>query len=416
MKLIIEGGKRLEGTTKVQSAKNSVLPLLAASILTSDKVTIEDCPNILDVKNMLKILSRLGMKVSGVSSVTVEGELSINEVPKDLAGELRSSIFLLGAILSVKKKAKIAYPGGCDIGLRPIDIHINGLKALNVKINESFGFVECDATDMKANDILLDLPSVGATENLIMASVFLRGKTTLRNVAKEPEIVDLSNMLNLMGAKISGAGTSVIEIVGVDSLRGVIYKPIPDRIVAGTLLFATATCGGEIELTNVIAEHVFPLTAKLLQNSCKLDCKYDKIRLMSNGRLNAVDLIETSPYPGFPTDMQAQVMASLLTARGTSVVVENLFETRFKHVPEYNKMGADVTVRGNTAIVRGVQRLSGAEVVAKDLRGGAGLVIAGLKAEGVTTVLDVRHIDRGYDGIEKVLQKLGATIRRISYE
>lgn len=416
MKLIIEGGKRLEGTTKVQSAKNSVLPLLAASILTSDKVTIEDCPNILDVKNMLKILSRLGMKVSGVSSVTVEGELSINEVPKDLAGELRSSIFLLGAILSVKKKAKIAYPGGCDIGLRPIDIHINGLKALNVKINECFGFVECDATDMKANDILLDLPSVGATENLIMASVFLRGKTTLRNVAKEPEIVDLSNMLNLMGAKISGAGTSVIEIVGVDSLRGVIYKPIPDRIVAGTLLFATATCGGEIELTNVIAEHVFPLTAKLLQNSCKLDCKYDKIRLTSNGRLNAVDLIETSPYPGFPTDMQAQVMASLLTARGTSVVVENLFETRFKHVPEYNKMGADVTVRGNTAIVRGVQRLSGAEVVAKDLRGGAGLVIAGLKAEGVTTVLDVRHIDRGYDGIEKVLQKLGATIRRISYE
>lgn len=416
MKLIIEGGKRLEGTTKVQSAKNSVLPLLAASILTSDKVTIEDCPNILDVKNMLKILSRLGMKVSGVSSVTVEGELSINEVPKDLAGELRSSIFLLGAILSVKKKAKIAYPGGCDIGLRPIDIHINGLKALNVKINECFGFVECDATDMKANDILLDLPSVGATENLIMASVFLRGKTTLRNVAKEPEIVDLSNMLNLMGAKISGAGTSVIEIVGVDSLRGVIYKPIPDRIVAGTLLFATATCGGEIELTNVIAEHVFPLTAKLLQNSCKLDCKYDKIRLTSNGRLNAVDLIETSPYPGFPTDMQAQVMASLLTARGTSVVVENLFETRFKHVPEYNKMGADVTVRGNTAIVRGVQRLSGAEVVAKDLRGGAGLVIAGLKAEGVTTVLDVRHIDRGYDDIEKVLQKLGATIRRISYE
>lgn len=416
MKLIIEGGKRLEGTTKVQSAKNSVLPLLAASILTSDKVTIEDCPNILDVKNMLKILSRLGMKVSGVSSVTVEGELSINEVPKDLAGELRSSIFLLGAILSVKKKAKIAYPGGCDIGLRPIDIHINGLKALNVKINECFGFVECDATDMKANDILLDLPSVGATENLIMASVFLRGKTTLRNVAKEPEIVDLSNMLNLMGAKISGAGTSVIEIVGVDSMRGVTYKPIPDRIVAGTLLFATATCGGEIELTNVIAEHVFPLTAKLLQNSCKLDCKYDKIRLTSNGRLNAVDLIETSPYPGFPTDMQAQVMASLLTARGTSVVVENLFETRFKHVPEYNKMGADVTVRGNTAIVRGVQRLSGAEVVAKDLRGGAGLVIAGLKAEGVTTVLDVRHIDRGYDGIEKVLQKLGATIRRISYE
>ncbi len=416
MKFVIEGGKRLEGTAEIQSAKNSVLPLLAASILTSDKVTIEDCPNILDLRNMLRILKRLGVKVSGDKNVTVEGEVTVSEVPSDLAGELRSSIFLLGAILSVKKKAKIAYPGGCDIGLRPIDIHISGLKALNVKINECFGYVECDASDMRPSDILLDLPSVGATENLIMASVFLRGKTILRNVAKEPEIVDLVSMLNLMGAKISGAGSSVIEIIGVDSLKGVSYKPIPDRIVAGTLLFAVATCGGEVELTNVQAEHVFPLATKLLQNSCKLESKYDKIRLMSSGRINAVDLIETSPYPGFPTDMQAEVMASLLTAVGTSVVVENLFETRFKHVPEFNKMGADVTVRGNTAIIRGVKGLTGAEVNAKDLRGGAGLVIAGLKASGVTTVSGVRHIDRGYDGIEKVLQKLGATIKRISYE
>lgn len=409
----IDGGNKLYGKVKVQNAKNSVLALFAAAILTSDKVTIEDCPNILDVDNMLNILTKLGCSVNRVgNNVEICGEILHKEVPKELAKELRSSIFLLGSILSVKKSAKIAYPGGCDIGIRPIDIHIKGLKELNVKINESFGYIQCDASDMRPNDILLDLPSVGATENLIMASVFIKGKTVLRNVAKEPEIVDLVRLLNKMGAKIKGEGTAIIEIEGVDSLHGCTYTPIPDRIVAGTLVLATAVCGGEVELENVNTEHIFSLISKLMKNSCKIDCKYDKLRITSTGKLKSVDIIETSPYPGFPTDLQAQIMATELTSEGTSVIVENLFETRFKQVNEYLKMGADITVRGKMAVIRGVKELTGTEVTAHDLRGGAGLVIAGLKAKGRTTITDIKHIDRGYDSIEKMFQNLGAKIER----
>lgn len=414
MVLKIEGGNKLYGTYNVQTAKNAVLPILAGSLLTSDKVTILDCPNILDVQNMLEILSSLGVNVEkNGSNITVFGEIKNIEVSNELSSLLRSSIFLLGPILAVKQKACIAYPGGCDIGLRPIDIHINGLRELGVKITEEFGYINCDATNMKPADILLDLPSVGATENLIMASIFLNGKTVLRNVAKEPEIVDLVHFLNSMGAKIVGEGTAVIEIEGVKNLHSTIYKPIPDRIVAGTILLAGATCGGEIELTNVQNDQIFSLTTKFAKNYCKIYSSYDNIILKSNGNLKAINQIETSYYPGFPTDLQAQLMASLLTARGTSVIVENLFETRYKQVPEFIKMGADIKVSGKTAIVRGVDRLYGAEMTAKDLRGGAGLVIAGLKAEGVSIISNIYHIDRGYENIEKVLQNLGAKIERV---
>ena len=410
----IEGGNNLYGTYNVQTAKNAVLPILAGSILTRDRVTILDCPNILDVDNMLGILQNLGVKVEKQgSSISVLGEISNIEVSNELSSLLRSSIFLLGPILAVKKKACIAYPGGCDIGLRPIDIHINGLRELGVKITEEFGYINCDASNMKSTDILLDLPSVGATENLIMASVFLDGKTILRNVAKEPEIVDLVHFLNSMGAKITGEGTAVIEIRGVKFLHQTVYKPIPDRIVAGTILLAGATCGGEIELTNVQNDQIFSLTTKFNKNYCKLYTSYDNIILKSNGKLKAINQVETSYYPGFPTDMQAQFMASMLTADGTTVIVENLFETRFKQVPEFIKMGADIKVSGKTAIVRGVEKLYGTDMTAKDLRGGAGLVIAGLKAEGESIISDIYHIDRGYESIEKVLQNLGAKIERV---
>ena len=414
MVLEIEGGNKLEGTYVVQSAKNAVLPILAGSILTGDKVKILDCPNILDVDNMVKILLNLGSNVVRVGkNIEVYGEINKVEVNSELSSLLRSSIFLLGSILSVKKKAVIAYPGGCDIGLRPIDIHIRGLKELGVKIVEEFGYIFCDATNMKPADILLDLPSVGATENLIMASVFLQGKTVLRNVAKEPEIVDLVRFLNAMGAKITGEGTAVITVEGVKSLHGCTYKPIGDRIVAGTILLATATCGGEVEIKNIEKEYIYSLIAKFAKNYCKLYSSYDKIILKSYGEIKAIDQIETSYYPGFPTDMQAQFMGAMLTAKGTSVIVENLFETRFKQVPEFIKMGADIKVSGKTAVIKGVNKLYGADVYAKDLRGGAGLVIAGLKAEGVTRIFDINHIDRGYENIETTFQNLGANIKRI---
>ena len=414
MVLKIEGGNKLYGTYEVQTSKNAVLPILAGSILTSDKVTILDAPNILDVDNMINILSSLGVVINREhKNITISGEIKNIEVDSELSSLLRSSIFLLGPILAVKKQACIAYPGGCDIGLRPIDIHLSGLRELGVKITEEFGYINCDASNMKPADILLDLPSVGATENLIMASVFLNGKTILRNVAKEPEIVDLVHFLNSMGAKITGEGTTVIEITGVDTLHATSYKPIADRIVAGTILLAAATCGGEIELKNIQNEQIFSLITKFAKNYCKLYCSYDNIILKSNGSLKAINQIETSYYPGFPTDMQAQLMASMLTAKGTTVIVENLFETRFKQVPEFIKMGADIKVSGKTAIVRGVDRLYGAEISAKDLRGGAGLVIAGLKAEGLSIISDIYHIDRGYESIERVLQNLGAKIERV---
>ena len=414
-KFIIEGGGKLYGKADIQSAKNSVLPLLAASVLTDEQVTIRDVPAISDVENMLHILTELGCKISRTAdSVIIDSVNAVShEIPARLTKELRSSVFMLGSVLTRFHRAKISYPGGCDIGLRPIDLHLSGLKRLGVKIVEESGYISCSAEKLSGADILLDFPSVGATENIILAAVRAEGLTVIRNAAKEPEIVDLQNFLNAMGGTVRGAGGGTVFVEGVEKLRGVEYTPIKDRIEAGTFLIAAASCGGEIEMDGVPEENIAALLHKLRENGCKIHIKNDRIILRSDGRLFAADLIETTPFPGFPTDLQAQFSALACTAKGTTLVVENLFETRYKYAAELKRMGADITVRGRNAVIRGVEKLHGASMTAGDLRGGAALVIAALKAEGVSSVADLSHIDRGYADFEYKLKKLGARIRRV---
>ena len=414
-KYIIRGGTPVAGDIRIKGAKNSVLTLLAACILADGKVTLHDCPHISDVNTMLAILERLGCRTSRTGDdVTVDSAgISGDKIPGGLASELRSSIFLLGSLLSRLKKAKVAYPGGCEIGLRPIDIHLAGLRELGVRIVEKHGYIDCDSTRAHSADIMLDLPSVGATENLVMTCVFLKGVSVIRNCAKEPEIVDLQNFLNAMGAKVSGAGTGVITIEGVEKLHGVEYTPIPDRIVAGTWLIGAAICGGELTLSNVNPEHLSSLIAKLPKSTCKITCARDKINIICNGRCESIPKVETTYYPGFPIDLQTQILTLQTVSDGTSVVVENIFETRFKTVPELLKMGADVTVNGRTAVVRGVRSLNGARVSATDLRGGASLVLAGMCAQGETVIDNIYHIDRGYEDLTSVLSSIGVNIKRI---
>lgn len=414
-KYIITGGNELNGELDIKGAKNSVLPLLAASILTDETVVLHNCPYISDVLNMIKILITLGAKVEWQGDSIVINSASVNkgEIPSQLARELRSSIFLLGSILSRNKVANVAYPGGCEIGLRPIDIHLKGMRELNIDVKEEGGHIFCDSGNMRAKDIILDLPSVGATENLMMASVFCKGRTIIRNVAKEPEIVDLQRFLNAMGARVYGAGGSVIIVDGVSELHGVEYTPISDRIVAGTYAIACAMCGGKITLNNAIYEHIYSLCAKMSKNTCHITPFSDRIVVESRGRHTSLDNIETMYYPGFPTDLQSQIMAMATVCKGTSIITENIFETRFKTVSEFRKMGADILVKNRTAIIKGVKSLTGAEVNAEDLRGGASLVLMALKADGITTVNDIYHIQRGYEGIDTALRSVGAAIEEI---
>ncbi len=414
---IINGGERLYGRVEIQSAKNTVLPLLAAAVLADGPVKIRGVPAINDVENMLRILSEVGCKIKRKKDYTlIDASNAVShEIPARLTKELRSSVFMLGSVLTRFRRAKISYPGGCDIGLRPIDLHLSGLKRLGVKIVEKDGYIHCEADKLVGADILLDFPSVGATENIILAAVKAEGITIIRNAAKEPEIVDLQRFLNEMGAKIRGAGGGTILIEGVKRLRGIEYTPIGDRIEAGTYLIAAASCGGEIETNGVPAENIAALLHKLRENGCKIHTKNDKIILSSDGRLKSVKLVETTPFPGFPTDMQAQYAALCCTAKGTTLIVENLFETRYRYAAELKRMGADVTVRDRTAIIRGVEKLHGACVTASDLRGGAALVLAALKAEGQSTVTELSHIDRGYADFEEKLSRLGAKIRRVRF-
>lgn len=414
-KFIIEGGKSLYGSVAVQSAKNAVLPLLAASVLTDEQVKIRKCPRIRDVMNMVQILKELGCSAEfiGEDLIIESSDAANHEIPSSLAKELRSSVFMLGSVISRFSRARIAYPGGCDIGLRPIDLHLKGLRALGVKINEDGGAINCTCDKIEGCEILLDCASVGATENIILAAVKGDGVTVIKNAAREPEITDLQNFLNAMGAKITGGGSSTIIIDGVKRLHGVEYTPISDRIEAGTFLIATAMCGGEIEICNASAENIASLLHKLREISCKVWVKNDKIYISSKNKLRSPKLIETQVYPGFPTDLQAQMTALSCVCEGSTLIVENLFETRFKHVPELIKMGADITVRGRSALVRGIASLHGADVVAGDLRGGAALAIAGLAAEGNTTVTDLSYIDRGYFEFEYKLMSLGAKIKRV---
>lgn len=411
---LIYGGKSLSGEVTVQSCKNSVLPILAGCVLY-DNILIKNVPNIVDVENMLKILTSLGVRFEYCNNDLLVDSSGINNftINQELCKNLRSSIFLLGPLLARFKKATISYPGGCDIGLRPIDLHLLGLESLGVVIDKRHSMIYCDGKNMHSGTVQLDFPSVGATENLMMSAVFLKGCTQIINAAKEPEIVDLQNFLNSLGCNISGAGSSVVTICGVDKLRYTEYMPIGDRIVAGTLMLATAICGGKVRLKNTNFKNNENLIAKLVSIGCQIDIERDIINISSRGRLPSIDLIDTQVYPGFPTDLQAQMMSLQAVSNGVSVICENVFENRFKHAKELIKMGANIILRDRVAVVHGVDELTGAPVDACDLRGGAGLVLAGLRAKGYTTVNNIHHIDRGYEQLENMLTGLGADIKRV---
>ena len=414
-KFYIKGGARLDGEIEVYSAKNSVLALLAASILTDEQVVIHGCPKIGDVYSMIKILQYLGCKVEwqGDSIVIDSSQADKHEIPLQYGQEIRSSIFMLGSILARFKKAKAVFPGGCDIGLRPIDLHLKGLRELNVVVHEQGANIFCNGENARGKKIHLDFPSVGATENIMLASVLIKGKTTICNAAKEPEIVCLQDMLNKMGAKVSGAGTGMIEIEGVTKLFGTEFVPISDRIVAGTYIIAAAMTKGKLHIKNCRPNDLYALTSKLNGVACDVLASDNSLLVKGYDRPQSVLTVETLPYPGFPTDLQAQMLALQTISQGTSVVVENIFETRFKHVGELIKMGAQIVVKDRYAIVRGVQKLYGCQVYAHDLRGGAALVLAGLVADGTTIVGNVRHIDRGYYQLEEALSSVGGCIKRI---
>lgn len=423
-KFLIKGGKKLGGAARITSAKNAFLPILAGCILCDKPITLCECPEYVDIVNMTKILKNLGAKVEtscpdgeihNNCNLTIDcGNLCSSAISQELASCLRSSIFSLGSILGKQKKAKVAYPGGCAIGARPIDLHIKGLKALNVKIIDKHGYLTCDGSNMRGGVVNLDFPSVGATENIMLAATKTKGTTKIINAAKEPEIVDLANFLNKFGAKIYGAGTSAVTIEGVESLGGGTYTPIPDRIIAGTYLIAALALGGEVEFQNFRPEHNQALLEKVKQTNAKIKIKNNTLYVKIDGRPKAISKIETSPYPGYPTDLQAQMLALQTISKGTSIVVENLFETRFKHVPELVKMGAEITVKDRTAIIRGVEKLYGANIEAADLRGGVALAIASLAASGHSTLSNVNLIDRGYYKFEETFSLLGADIKRIS--
>lgn len=408
---VIEGGKKLEGTTYVSGSKNASLPIIAATLLNGGISKLYNVPNIHDTKMMYNILKILGCKIKKSNNKTVIDSSKIKEVeiPENLMQEMRSSVIIAGALLARKKEAIFTYPGGCDIGSRPIDLHIKAFEKLGIKVEEESGYIHCKADEIVGNDIGLDFPSVGATENIMLASVFAKGTTRIINAAMEPEIIDLQNALNSMGAKISGAGTNNIIIKGVEKLKNLSYNIIPDRIEAGTLLCAAAITGGNITLQKVIPQHIETLTNKLQEMGCSLKISKNEIILKAPKRLKPVD-IKTLPYPGFPTDMQSVLGTTVAVAKGTSIITENIFENRFKYLSELKKMGAKVTIEGRTAVIKGVRKLSKANVRATDLRGGAALVIAGLNAKGRTTVENIEYILRGYEDFDRKLQSLGANI------
>ncbi len=408
---IIEGGRRLEGEVDVSGSKNASLPILASSILNSGTTKLYNVPEIRDTRITQEILKFLGCKVKkNKGKVEVNSKnITKKEIPEHLMHQMRSTVILAGAILGRFKEVKFSYPGGCDIGARPIDLHLKSFEKLGVNITENAGFIVCKCDKIIGANIDLDFPSVGATENIILASVYAEGVTNISNAAMEPEIVDLANCLNSMGAKIEGAGTSNVKITGVKNLKSISFKIMPDRIEAGSLLCMTAITGGKIKLNNCRPEHIIPVLNKLEESGCLVDKKDNSVILVAPKKLKAVD-IKTMPYPGFPTDMQSVFGAMLTIAKGTSVIVENIFENRYKYMAELKKMGAKITIEGKTAIIKGVRRLSGAKVVSTDLRGGAALVTAALAAKGKTEVTDVEYILRGYERLDEKLRKLGANI------
>ena len=414
-KYIIEGGKRLVGEISVSGAKNAVLPVLAATVMNNNTNTIFNCPNLRDVDIMEEILRGIGCKVNRLDNMIFVDSRTLDKIriPEDLVREMRSSIIFLGAMLARCGEVEISYPGGCEIGPRPIDLHLKHIRSLGATIEESHGFLYCKAKDLKGAEIQLDYPSVGATENIMMVAVKAKGTTIIRNAAREPEIIDLQNFLNSAGAKIYGAGTSIIRIEGVDKLNSVEHTIIPDRIVAGTYMVASAITGGEVLLKNIEVDHIQSIIAKLKETGSMIYNNCTTLKIIGPRRPNAIESIQTAPYPGFPTDMQAQIMSLLTISNGTSIMTETIFENRYKHVEELVRMGANVKTVGKVAIIKGVNELTGAKVTAKDLRGGASLVLAGLVAKGTTEISEIKHIERGYDSLESTLKSIGADIKRV---
>ncbi len=414
-KFVIRGGKPLCGRVSVSGSKNAALPVLAASLLADGKVQLGNIPPLSDVFFMCEILSELGCEVRSIKPDSVEidtATLHSGVVTYPLAGRLRGSFLVMGPLLARLGQVSIAMPGGCPIGARPVDLHMKGLAALGAEIQNNCGCMEVSTKELRGARIYLDFPSVGATENIMMAAVLAKGESTIENAAVEPEIVDLANFLCSMGANISGAGTDNIRIQGVDSLRPVSYSIISDRIEAGTFLVATVAAGGRVTVENILPDYVKPLTAKLTEMGVPITISGDSICVESSGLYRAVD-IKTLPFPGFPTDMQAQMTALLSVAEGTGIITETVFENRFMHAAELNRMGASIRVAGRNAVIEGNKALTGAKVRATDLRAGAALVIAGLAARGDTEISDIYHIQRGYVGLEKKLRRLGAEIERI---
>ncbi len=396
-KMIIEGGRRLDGQVRIHGSKNAVLPILAATVLNGGTNIIHDCPRIKDVFSSIEILKDLGCGITWEgNTLTVNSEnISTQTIPENLMKEMRSSVIFLGAMIARSRKVTISMPGGCELGPRPIDLHLKAFRQLGISVNESHGYISCEVDKIICNDIHLDFPSVGATENIMLVAALADGVTTITNAAKEPEIVDLQDYLNKMGAKISGGGTGVITIEGVGKLGNVEHSVIPDRIVAATYLCAAAISGGRINTVNVIPSHIQSIISVLKDCGCKIRQDSNSVTIEAPLRPLPIDYIRTLPYPGFPTDSQSPVMSVLSIASGTSIITETMFENRFKHVSELNRMGADIKVDGRVAVIKGVKRLSGARITAMDLRGMAALVIAALNAEGTNEVDGLCQRDRG---------------------
>ena len=416
-KIIVRGGKRLNGTVRVEGAKNAVLPIIAAALLASDgKNVLSEVPVLSDVYTINEVLRHLNAEVVFENNqVTIDASKELNiEAPFEYVRKMRASVQVMGPLLARNGRARIALPGGCAIGSRPIDQHLKGFEAMGAKVQVGNGFVEAYVEgELKGAKIYLDFPSVGATENIMSAATLAKGTTILENAAKEPEIVDLANFLNAMGAKVRGAGTGTIRIEGVDKLYGANHSIIPDRIEAGTFMVAAAITGGDILIENAVPEHLRSITAKMEEMGVKIIEENEGVRVIGPDKLKAVD-IKTMPHPGFPTDMQSQMMALLLQADGTSMITETVFENRFMHVEEFRRMNADIKIEGRSVIMNGPNSLQGAEVGATDLRAAAALSLAGLVSEGYTRVTELKHLDRGYVDFHKKLAALGATIERVN--
>jgi UDP-N-acetylglucosamine 1-carboxyvinyltransferase len=411
--LIINGGASLKGQVKISGAKNAVLPIMAASILSSSEVVLSEVPDLEDIKVMSEALSILGARVKRESDSLIIDSRNIRscEIPEEISRKMRASNLVMGALLARFGTAKVAYSGGCAIGSRPVDLHLKGFNNLGYRVWEKAGFMIGEGRPKSGKEIILDFPSVGATENLIMAASTVPGTTIIRNAAREPEIVDLQNFLNRMGARIKGAGLDSIRIDGVSKFGGINHVVIPDRIEAGTFMIGAAISRGDVFIENVAKEHIQPLVYKLREIGVEIMQTSTGIRVMGSRCFRPADF-KTMPYPGFPTDMQPQTMALLSTIKGTSIVVETIFENRYMHVPELRRMGADIKIEGRVAIIKGREELEGACVEASDLRAGAALILAGLFAKGRTEITGVRHIDRGYENIHLKLRGLGADIER----